>query len=147
MKYAGGVLKIARALGPAGRVDLFEEVGVRAGYALEKGLELEPSGEVRSHQNISALGNCIGNFVRLAGGFDEQLRLAGTVHRDKPPGGLVDGVAYGQKAVIAQNRGFLRAEGAGDAVAFRSFFNNSGVIVEHDVIIVKCASVLRERIE
>jgi hypothetical protein len=117
------------------------------GDALEEGLELEPAGEMRAHQGVGAPGRGLGNFVGLAGGFGEQLSLAGTVHGDEPPGGFVDGVADGQQAVIAEDGGFLCAKGAGDAVAFGSFLDDAGVILENDVIFVERAGILRERIE
>jgi hypothetical protein len=46
------------------------------------------------------------------------LSLAGAVHGDKPPGSFVHAVADRQQAVIAQDCGFFRAKGAGNAVAF-----------------------------
>jgi hypothetical protein len=124
-----------------------EEVGLLVGDALEEGLELEPAGEVRAHEGVGVLGGFVGNFVGLAGGFGEQLGLARTVHGDEPPGGFVHGMADGEQAVIAKDGGLLRAEGAGDAVAFGGFLDDAGEILKDDVIFVKRASILRERIE
>jgi hypothetical protein len=117
------------------------------GDALEEGLELEPAGEVRAHEGESASGRGVGNFVGLASGFGEQLGLAGAVHGDEPPSGFINGVADGEQAVIAEDGGFLRAEGTGDAVAFGGFLDDAGVIFENDVIFVKRASVLGKRIK
>lgn len=83
----------------------------------------------------------------LARGFGEKLRLAGTVHSDEPPGRFLNGVANSQEAVIPQDGRFLPAKSAGDAVAFRSFLDDAGVIVEDRMIFIKRASVLRERIQ
>src|SRR5712692_3126001 len=130
-----------------GRTVLVEETGLLLGDALEEGLELEPAGEVRAHEGVGVPGSGVGNFVRLSGGFGEQLRLAGAVHSDKPPGRFVHGVADGEQAVIAEDGGFLRAEGAGDAVAFGGLFDNPRIIVEHDMILIKSASILRERVK
>jgi len=126
---------------------LVEEVGLLVGDALEEGLELEPAGEVRAYEGVSVLGGFVGNFVWLAGGFGEQLGLARAVHGDEPPSGFVDRVADSEQSVIAEDGGLLGAEGAGDAVAFGSFLDDAGEILENDVILVKCASVLGERIE
>jgi hypothetical protein len=126
---------------------LVKEVGLFVGDALEEGLELEPAGEVGAHEGVGVLGGFVGNFVGLAGGFGKQLGLARAVHGDEPPGGFVDGMADSEQAVIAEDGGFLRAEGAGDAVAFGSFLNDTGEILENDVILVKCASILGKRIE
>jgi hypothetical protein len=130
-----------------GRTGLVEEVGLFMRDALEEGLELEPAGEVRADEGVGAFGGGVGNFVGLAGGFGEQLGLAGAVHGDEPPGGFVDGMADGEQAVIAEDGGFLRAEGSGDAIAFGGFLDDAGVILENDVIFVKRASILGERIE
>jgi hypothetical protein len=126
---------------------LVEEVGLFVGDALEEGLELEPAGEVRAHESVGVAGGVVGNFVGLAGGFGEQLGLARAVHGDEPPSGFVHGMADSEQAVIAEDGGFLRAEGAGDAVAFGGFFDDAGEILENDVIFVKRASILGERIE
>ena len=114
---------------------------------MPKRLELKPAGKVRAHEGIGVLGCIVRNSVGLARGFGEELRLAGTVHRDEPPGGFVDGVADGEQAVIAQDGGLFPAEGAGDAIAFGSFLDDPGVIIEDHVILVKRACVLGEGIE
>jgi len=85
--------------------------------------------------------------VRMAGGFCQQLRLAGAVHSDEPPNGFVNALAHSKQAVIAQDSCLLIAKRVGDAIAFGGFFDDAGVIVEHNVVLVKRASVLRERIE
>jgi len=126
---------------------LVEEVGLLVGDALEEGLELEPAGEVRAHERVGVLGGFVGNFVGLAGGFGEQLGLARAVHGDEPPRGFFDGVTDGEQTVIAKDGSLLCAEGAGDAVAFGSFLDDTGELLENDVIFVKRASILRERIE
>ena len=126
---------------------LVEEAGLLVGDALEEGLELEPADKVRAHEGVGAFGGGVGNFVRRAGGLGEQLRLAGAVHGDEPPGSFVHSVANGEQAMIAEDGGFLRAEGAGDAVAFGGFLDDAGVIIENNVILVKGASILGERIE
>ena len=54
---------------------------------------------------------------RGAGRLGEQLRLAGALHRDEPPGRLVDGVPDGEQAVVRQDGGLAAAEGVGDALA------------------------------
>src|SRR4029077_14201126 len=77
----------------------------------------------------------------------EQLDLARAVHGDEPPSGFVDGLADGEQAVIAEDGVFVRADAAGDAAAFENFFDDAGEILENDVIFVKRASILRERIE
>src|SRR5258708_38230961 len=130
-----------------GRIGLVEEAGLLVGDALEEGLELEPAGEVRAYEAVSAFGRGVGNFMGLAGGFGEQLGLAGAFHGDEPPCGLVDRVADSEQAVIAEDGGLLRTEGASDAVAFGSFFDNPRIVVEDGVIFIKRASILRERIE
>src|SRR6266849_479896 len=121
---AGGVYLGAEAPPPG----LVEEAGLPVGDALEEGLELEPAGEVRAHEGVSAFGRGVGNFMRLASGFGEQLGLAGAVHGDEPPGGFVHGVADGEQAVIAEDGGLLRTEGAGDAIAFGSFLDNPRIV-------------------
>ncbi len=85
--------------------------------------------------------------MRLASSFGEQLGVARAVHGDEPPGRFVDRVANGEQAVIAKDGRLLRAEGASNAVAFGSFLDNPRIIVEDDMIFIKSASILRERIE
>ena len=118
-----------------------------AGDALPERLELEPARQVRADQGVSILRRFVGNSLRLARGFGEKLRLAGAVHGNEPPGGLVDCVANGQEAVIPKDGGFFQAEGSSDAVAFGSFLDDAGVIVENRVIFIKRASILRERVQ
>ena len=84
--------------------------------------------------------------MRVASGFCQQLRLAGAVHGDEPPNGFVNALAHSKQAVIAQDSCLLLAKRVGDTVAFGSFFNDADGIVEHNVVLVKRASVLRERI-
>jgi len=127
--------------------ELLEEVGVFARDALIEGLELEPAGERRAHERVGVLGGFVRDSAGLASGFGEQLRLAGAVHGNEPPGGFVDAVADGEQAVIAEDGGFFRSERAGDAVTFGSFLDDAAVIFKDHVILVKRASILRERIE
>src|SRR5260370_31721588 len=115
---------VAFALGATGgRIGLVEEAGLLVGDALEEGLELEPAGEVRAHEGVRASGRGIGNFMGLAGGFGEQLGLAGAVHGGEPPSGLVDTGADWEQAVIAEGGGLLRTGGRGGAAAFGSFLD------------------------
>src|SRR5215469_11630745 len=125
----------------------FEQIWLCAGDALPERLELEPAGKMRAHERVSVLRGFVGNSVRLTRGFREQLRLAGAVHCDEPPGGFVDGVANGKQTVIAEDGRFPGAQSAGDAIALGSFFDHAAVIIEHHVIFVKCASILGERVE
>src|SRR5437870_3798894 len=132
---------------PAETTPSFEQIGLGAGDALPERLELEPAGKMRAHERVRVLRGFVGNAVRLARGFREQLRLARAVHGDEPPSGFIDCVANGKQAVIAENGSFLRAKSMGDAVALRSFFDDAAVIVEHHVIFVKRAGILGERVE
>ena len=55
---------------------------------------------------------------QFASGLRQQLRMATALHRNEPPGGLVDRSADGQQSVVAQDDGFVLAERGGDALAF-----------------------------
>lgn len=110
-------------------------------------LELEPAGKMRADQNVSVLCGFGRDPVGLAGGFGQQLRLAGAVHGDKPPGGFVDRVADRKQAVVAEDGGLLGAEGASDAVSLGRFFDHAAVIIEHHMIFVKRTRILGERVE
>ena len=126
---------------------LFKQIGLFARDAVPERLELEPAGQGRAQQRVGMLGGLVRDFVRLAGGFRQQLRVAGAVHGDEPPDGLINASAHGEQAVIAQDGGLLVAERAGDAVAFAGFLDDAGVIVEHRVVFVKRAGILREGIK
>lgn len=82
----------------------------------------------------------LGDPVRLAagalrGGVGEQLHVAALVEQVEPVDGLLDRLADGQQAVVAQQRGALVAEGARDVVAF--------VGGEHDAFAFEDDVVLR----
>src|ERR1700686_4069855 len=81
------------------------------------------------------------------GGLGEQLRLATSVHGDEPPGGLLDGLAYGDQAVIAQDRRLVWTESFGYSLALRCFVHYAGEVREQSMILVKRASVLGDGIE
>src|SRR5215467_9302619 len=115
--------------------------------ALPERLELKPTCQMRSDQHISILGGFVRNSLRLARGLGKKLRLAGTIHGNKPPSGFVNGVAHSEQAVIPQDGGLFRAKSASDAVAFSRIFNDAGVIVEDRVILIKRAGVLRKWVQ
>ncbi len=124
-----------------------EQIRLLAGDAVPERLKLEPANQGQAYLRVRELGGFVGNLARLAGRFGEQLRLAGAVHGDEPPGGFVDGLPNRQKAMIAEDGGFFVAQRFGDAVAFIRAIDDAGVIVKHDVIFVERAGILRERIE
>jgi hypothetical protein len=93
--------------------DLIGEVRLLTHDAAVQRLELEPARSVRSHLFTSECGAGGIDFHRLAGGFGEQLRMAGPFAGDEPPCGLVDGFTHGEQAVIAQDRSLLSKALAG----------------------------------
>ena len=85
---------------------------------------------------------------RGAGRLGQELGLAGTLHGDEPPGGLVDRVPDGEQSVVAVDGGLVRTE--------RSRQSLGGGLLQHDgttaflahgVVLVEDAGVLRDRIE
>src|SRR5579859_7802027 len=115
--------------------------------ALPQRLELEPSHQRRSDLRVRELRRFVGNLARLARRFREQLRLAGAVHGDKPPRRFVHGLPHGQQAVIAQDARLFVPQRLGNAVAFIRLVDHARVIVKHDMIFIKRASILRQRVE
>src|ERR1700692_912859 len=81
------------------------------------------------------------------GGLGEQLRLATSVHGDEPPGGLLDRLAYGDQAVIAQDRRLVRTKSFSYPLALRRFVHYAGEVREQSMVLVKRASVLRDGIQ
>src|ERR1700692_87279 len=81
------------------------------------------------------------------GGLGEQLRLATSVHGDEPPGGLLDRLAYGDQAVIAQDRRLVRTESFRYPLTLRRFVHYAGEVREQSMVLVKRASVLRDGIK
>ena len=124
-----------------------QQVGLFADDAGPQRLELEPSGHVRSDLLVCDRRAGRINFYGSAYSFCQELGLTTSFHGDEPPGGFVDGLAYGQQAVVAQDRCFLCAQGLGDALAFGTFKHDAGEIREYRVILVEGAGILRDGIE
>ena len=70
------------------------------------------------------------DLYRNTGGFGEQLRLATSVHGDKPPGGFLHGFAYGDQAVILQDRGLVRTKSFSYALTLRRLVHYTGEVRE-----------------
>src|SRR5262245_59501171 len=112
-----------------------------------KRLELEPAGDRGTYLLGGEFGVLVFDQSQFAGGLGQQLRMATALHRNEPPGGLVDRAADGQQSVISQDDGFVLAERGGEALAFDLVVNHSGVIVVDAVVFIERAGVLRDRIE
>ena len=69
------------------------------------------------------------------------------LHGDVQPGRLVDGVADGEDAVVAQDGRLVVAEGVGDALALLDVDHDAGVVVEEAVVLEEGAGVLGDRVE
>ena len=111
-------------------------------------LEGEPAGHRAADLRRGLLGLFGVDQTRLARGFGEQLGLAGALHRDEPPGRLVDRRrADGQQAVVRQDGRLVVAERVRDALALLDVEHDAGVVVEHGVVAVERARVLGERVE
>ena len=84
---------------------------------------------------------------RLAGGIREQLGLAAAIHRDEPPDGLVDRLADGEQAVVAQDRGLAVTRERGRCACPPSVEDDARVVVEEHVVVIEGAGVLGDRVE
>ena len=84
---------------------------------------------------------------RRTGRLGQQLGLAGTLHGDEPPDGLVHRVADGEKPVVAKDDSLVVAEGGGDALALFGVDHHAGVVVEEPVVLVEGADVLGDGVE
>src|SRR5262245_13440996 len=110
-------------------------------------LELEPAGEHGADLLAGQFSVLVINQTQFAGGLGQQLRLATALHRNEPPGGLINRSADGQQSVVAQDDGFVLAERGGDALAFDRVVNHSRVIVEDAMVFIERTGVLSDRIE
>jgi len=99
---------------------------------LPERLELKPSGKRGADERVGVLRGFGGNLARLARGFGQQLRLAGAIHGDEPPGGFVNGAPNGEQPVVEKDSRFFRSEDVSNAVAFGSFFDDAAIIIEND---------------
>jgi hypothetical protein len=126
---------------------LLEQIRLLARDTLPEWLELEPPREVSS--DLSAGQPCV-HWIDghgLARCFREQLRLAAPIHRDKPPDGLIHGVADRQRSVVAEDDGLAVAERLRDGFAFARLVHHAGKILEYRVVLKERAGVLREGVE
>src|SRR5437899_9786909 len=80
-----------------------EQVGLLAHDAGIERLEAQPSARVHAHLTGGSLRVLAVDEHRGARGLGHELRLARAIHGDEPPGGLVDAVADGEQAVVAQD--------------------------------------------
>ncbi len=60
-------------------------------------------------------------ITNAAAGIGGELHLAASLHRDEPPGRLVDALADREQAVVPQDRRLAVAERVGDALALVQF--------------------------
>src|SRR4051794_39690790 len=79
-----------------------EQVGLLADDLVVERLEAEPAGEVVADLAGGDLRLLLVDQHRRPGRLGQQLRLARALHRDEPPGGLVDRVADREEPVVAQ---------------------------------------------
>src|SRR5918998_3874371 len=110
-------------------------------------LRLEPAGAVAADLARGLLGLIRIDEHRITGRFGEQLHLAGALHRDEPPHGLVDAAPDGQQSVVGEDDRLALAERLGDALALLELEHRAGVVVEDGVVAVERAGVLGERVE
>src|SRR4051812_24312979 len=61
-----------------------------------------------------------------SGGLGEQLRLAGTLHRDERPHRCVDRMSDREESVVAQDHGLVVAERGADALALLYVEDDAG---------------------
>src|SRR3984957_3955455 len=121
----------------------FEQLGLDGHDPVVERLKGPPSRHRRSDLGRRLLGLLAVDEHRGPGGFGQQLRLAGALHGDEPPGRLVDRrLAHGQEAVIREDHGLVRAERMGDALSFLGVEHGTGVVAEHGMVAVERAGVL-----
>lgn len=94
-------------------------------------------------------GDCVGmiDLYWNTGGFGEQLGLATSVHGDEPPGGLLDGLAYREQAMILQDGRLVRTKSCRDAFTLGRLVHDAGEVREESVVLVKGAGILSDGIE
>jgi hypothetical protein len=90
-------------------------------------------------------GDVVVDDDRLAGCADEQLGLAGALHRREPVHGLLHAVAHREEPVVAEDDGLRLAERVGQALALLDVEDDAGEVVEQRVVLEEDAAVLGER--
>jgi hypothetical protein len=124
-----------------------EQVGLLAHDALPKGLALDPADRGRTIHRASRSGVVGVDLEWLANRFGEKLRLTAPLHRDEPPHCLVDRLADGKEAVIAQYHRLRRPQRFGKMGAFDRFGDQYLRVVKKNVVLEEGAGVLRDGIE
>src|SRR5262245_6581462 len=112
-----------------------EQVGLFAHDAVPQRLEAEPADAVGTHLGLGERGVVGVDQHWLARRLGQQLGLAGTLHGDEPPGGLVHRLAHRQQSVIAKDYCLIAAEGVRDALAFFDVQDDTGVVVKQGVLV------------
>src|SRR6202008_1104978 len=113
----------------------------------EKRLELEPSGEMRSHLSPGSDRLRVFDFYGFTGRLGEQLGVATPVHGDEPPGRLFHRLTDCEQAVIPENCRLVWAKCFRDALSLGRFVHPTGEVGEQAMVFVKRAGVLRYGIE
>src|SRR6201991_1902373 len=112
-----------------------------------EGLEAEPARRRAADLPLRPCRGLVVDVDRSTGGLRDELRLAGPLHGDEPPGGLVDGRADGEEAVVAKDHRLRPPEGLRDAFALVDVEDNTGVVVEDLMVYVEDARILGDRID
>src|SRR5882757_5377524 len=118
---------------------LLEEIRLLAGDAVVQRLEAEPAREVRADLAAGEFSHVGVDQYRSACGLGHQLGMAGPLHGDEPPRRLLDRMADGEQAVVAQDCGLVVAEGVRDALALLEVKDDAGVLVEQRMVVVERA--------
>src|SRR5450755_2460660 len=125
-----------------------EEVGITQHDLVPQWLEGEPPGHRVPGAVTGVARSLIVDQERRTGRFGQELRLAGALHSDEPPGRLVDGLSHGEQAVIAMDGGLVWSQTGGQGLGGRLFEHDGPTALATDgVVFEEHTGVLSNRVE